>query len=180
VLGNGAQQRTDSDINLRGLLSARISVASAILALGVFVFCLSLTADGDWLVVWALIKPAEMAPALQPSLRRGYRVPGTPEGLGERQAFERQDGTTVIVEIVDYEPNRRAVTRQVSPTILEALRMVQIVEPVTGGCTYTEAVEVDLKARQRIRSEWERLWPSSAREQIDRIRASLESTPENS
>ena len=29
-------------------------------------------------VVWSLIKPAELAPLIQPELSRGYQVPGTP------------------------------------------------------------------------------------------------------
>ena len=33
-------------------------------------------------IVWGLIKPAEMAPWIEPELSRGYQVPGTPEGVG--------------------------------------------------------------------------------------------------
>ncbi len=128
-------------------------------------------------IVWGLIKPAEMAPLIEPELSRGYQVPGTPEGVGERQALERHDGTTVIVEVIEYEANRRAVVRQVSPKMLEEHRSLQAVEPVTGGCVYTEAIEVDLKKGQRIiRAEWEVLWRSAVQERIVRIRALLDST----
>lgn len=128
-------------------------------------------------VVWGLIKPAEMAPLVEPELSRGYQVPGTPDGVGERQALEQHDGTTIIVEVIEYEANRRAVTRQVSPKMLEEQRNLQAVEPATGGCMYTEAFEVDLKAGQRIiRAEWEVLWRSAVQERIARIRAMLDST----
>ena len=128
-------------------------------------------------VVWGLIKPAEMAPLIEPELSRGYQVPGTPDGVGERQALEQHDGTTVIVEVIEYEANRRAVTRQVSPKMLEEQRNLQSVEPVSGGCLYTEAFEVDLKKGHRIvLAEWEVLWRSAVQERIARIRALLDST----
>jgi hypothetical protein len=126
-------------------------------------------------VVWGLIKPAEKAPLVEPELSRGYQVPGTPEGIGERQALERHDGTTVIVEVIEYEANRRAVVRQVSPRTPEEQRTLHAVEPVTGGCMYTEAIEFDLKAGQRIRAEWEGLWRSAVKARIARIRALLDS-----
>lgn len=64
--------------------------------------------------VWGLIEPAEHMPLLEPKVAYGYRVPGTPHGVGERQATELHDGVTVIVEVIEHEPNRRAVSRQVS------------------------------------------------------------------
>lgn len=127
-------------------------------------------------VVWGLIRPAETAPSLDPSLGRGYQVPGTPDGLGERQALERLDGTTVIIEVIDYEPNRRAVTRQISPTIVDGQRGIQTVEPVDGGCMYTIAVEVDLKPGHRISPKWEPMWRSDMHEHLIRVRSLLAST----
>ena len=136
----------------------------------------SATLPYDCEVVWRLIKPAESAPLLNPLWCRGYHVPGTPDGLGERQALERHDGTTVIVEVIEYEPNRHAVTRQVSPTLLETQRSIQTVEPVEGGCFYTQAVEVDLKRGERMSAQIEQTWRSGVQEQISRIRTLLDST----
>jgi hypothetical protein len=126
-------------------------------------------------VVWRLIKPADTAPLLQPSFRRGYQVPGTPDGLGEQQAFESHDGTTFIIEVIEFEPNRRAVTRQVSPTPVETLRSIQTVEPVDGGCKYTEAIEADLQPGHRMLPKSEQSWRSEARDRVHRIRAILDS-----
>lgn len=123
--------------------------------------------------VWDLIKPAEKAPLLDPSIRRGYRVPGTPDGLGEQQALERLDGSTVIIEVIEYEHGRLAVTRQVSPPLAEQLRTVQTVEPAEGGCVYTIAVEVDLRTGLRIPARYERTWREYARQQIDHTQRAL-------
>lgn len=198
------------------LLNRRISIAQAILALGVFVAFFALAAEGNLVeglgvvglgvllayaavlvqrrrlparigrweesavlpydadLVWHLVEPAESAPLLNPSLSRGYRVPGTPAGLGERQALERHDGTTVIVEVIEYEPNRRAVTRQVSPKPVENLRTTTTLEPVPGGCRYTETIEIDLQPGQRMLAQSEQAWRSEVRQQVGRIEALLD------
>lgn len=125
--------------------------------------------------VWKLIKPAEMAPLVNPKLRRGYQVPGTPEGLGEQQALEYHDGTTIIIEVIDYEPNRRAVTRQVSPPLAARIRSIETIEPVDGGCMYTLAVEYDLQRGQRLLRGAEQSWRADARERVERIPKILDS-----
>lgn len=127
-------------------------------------------------VVWNLIKPAEKAPLVDPKLRRGYQVPGTPEGLGEQQAFEYHDGTTIIIEVIEYELNRRAVTRQVSPPLAAMVRSIQTIEPVDGGCMYTRAVQYDLQRGQRFVRGAEQSWRAGAREELDRISTILDST----
>ncbi len=54
-------------------------------------------------VVWALIAAAEHAVVLTPeSVARGFRVPGTPAGLGEQQCLVDLDGNTSIHEVVEY------------------------------------------------------------------------------
>lgn len=126
--------------------------------------------------VWDLVKPAEKSPLIDPTLRRGYRVPGTPDGLGERQAFEQLDGVTVIVEVIEYRHERRAVTRQVSPPPVEPSRLIHTVDPVDGGCTYTVAAEIELRAGQRIRPEFERAWRSTIRAQLERTRQLLDAS----
>jgi hypothetical protein len=124
-------------------------------------------------VVWALIKPAESAPILEPLIRRGYHVPGTPLGLGERQAFESLDGTTAVFEVVEYEPGRRAVTTQVSPDPEPPRRHVFSLEPIEGGCALTLEWELEVPARQRLSPDDEDVWRTAIRAQFDRIRLVL-------
>jgi hypothetical protein len=121
-------------------------------------------------VVWALIKPAELSPTFEPSIRRGYHVAGTPLGLGERQAFELLDGSTAIFEVVDYEPGRRAVTIQVSPDLGLKARNIFSVEPVEGGCALSLEWEIDVPAGQCVSPDPEDAWRTSIRAQFDRIR----------
>src|SRR5690606_14736564 len=104
------------------------------------------------------IKPAEKAPLLDPTIRRGYRVPGTPEGLGEQQAFEHLDGSITMIEVVEYQHARRAVIRSVSPKPELDTRTIQSVEPVDDGCVYTMCWEVTVPAGQKLVPEAERLW----------------------
>lgn len=125
--------------------------------------------------VWALIAPAELAPLLDPNIRVGYRVPGTPDGLGERQALEHHDGTTTIIEVIEYEPERRAVTRTVQPRFLETVRSIQSVEPHGGGCRYTSAFEAELKAGNRVLPTIEHAWRDGQRQHFKRVRAILDS-----
>ncbi len=126
--------------------------------------------------VWDLIEPAENAHLVDPTIVRGFRVPGTPDGLGEQQAFERADGLTVMIEIIEYRPRRRAVTRQVSPPPAELWRTVQEVEPVDGGgCAYTIALEIDLRAGQRVLPTPTLAWRAGVREQFPRVQQILAS-----
>jgi hypothetical protein len=76
------------------------------------------------------------------------------------------------MEVVEYEPNRRAVTRQVSP-IIGWQRAIQTVEPVNGGCVYTEVIESDLQPGQRMLREGELRWRSEVDERIARMRSIL-------
>lgn len=124
-------------------------------------------------VVWAFIKPAETSPLWQPWIRRGYHVPGTPLGLGERQAFEYIDGTTAVIEIVEYEPGRRAVTMVVSPEPDASNRSVYSLEPVEGGCALSLGSEIDVPAGGRVHPEYEDAWRTTTQAQLDRLRHAL-------
>ena len=125
--------------------------------------------------VWNLVNPPDLAPLLTPGLALGYRVPGTPSGLGERQAFERLNGTTVILEVIQYEPNRLAVTRQVSPALVNGIRTFDAVEPKDDGCRYSVAFELDVKAGARLRPEFERKLRCAVTARFSRVRAILDS-----
>lgn len=127
----------------------------------------------DCETVWNLIKPAEKAPLLDPTVQRAYQVPGTPSGLGERQAHERHDGSVAVIEVVEYLHHRRAAFRQVSPPVAPPTLYVQQAEPTDGGCVYTWAVQVEIPAGIRLNPAFEAAWRENAREQIRRIREVL-------
>lgn len=66
--------------------------------------------------VWALVHPAESSLVLAPDeTARAFTVPGTGPGLGEQQCHIDHDGAASIIEVVELEPGRRAVTRLLSP-----------------------------------------------------------------
>jgi hypothetical protein len=75
-------------------------------------------------LVWDLIKPAENAPLMEPTITRGFRAEGTPRGVGEIQVFIHTLGgkdQVVAVEIVDEVAAEYSITRpiggnQYSPT----------------------------------------------------------------
>lgn len=125
--------------------------------------------------VWGLIEPAEYAPLLEPKIAYGYRVPGTPRGVGERQAMEGHDGATTIVEVVEHVPNRRAVSRLLSPRSIAETRTFETVEPTDEGCRYSIAVEVDMRAGVRLRSDFERQWRRTMKDRFPRVRKILDS-----
>lgn len=127
-------------------------------------------------VVWDLIEPAEKAPLIDPGTVRAHHVAGTPSGLGEQQAHERLDGSIAVLEVIEYEHGRRAVTRQVSPPGNERHRTIQAVEPTNGGCIYTMAEETDLLAGQRILPAVEAAWRAYVQQQITRIELILAAT----
>lgn len=128
--------------------------------------------------VWDLICPAENAPLLDETIRHGYRVPGYPEGLGERQAFESVDGFVIIVEVVELAPGHCAVVRQVSPPDVP-VRVKHEVVDVLGrpGCVYRQTIEVDLARGRRLRPGFEKTWRTSTRSSFGRIASELESGP---
>lgn len=66
--------------------------------------------------VWALIRPAEAALFLDPSIVRAFHVPGTPNGVGEMQGFiASRDGAehVQLIEVVEEVPESHAVVRSV-------------------------------------------------------------------
>jgi uncharacterized protein YjeT (DUF2065 family) len=126
--------------------------------------------------VWTLIKPAEKAPLIEPTIRRGYRVPGTPEGLGEQQAFEYLDGNVSMIEVVEYQHAHRAVIRQVSPAPDVDLRMVQSLEPVAEGSIYTMCWEATIPAGRKLHPDVDRAWRLNMQAQMARIRLVLNET----
>lgn len=79
--------------------------------------------------VWALIRPAEAALFLDPSIVRAFRVPGTPDGVGEMQGFiASRDGVehVQLIEVVEEVPESHAAVRYVAandPTARTSYRL---------------------------------------------------------
>src|SRR3954463_12080380 len=61
--------------------------------------------------VWALIYPAECAPLLSSTTSRGFKVPGTPDGLGEQQCLIDLDGNPSIIEVIHFEADHNPASR---------------------------------------------------------------------
>jgi hypothetical protein len=85
--------------------------------------------------VWALIKPAETAALLDPHIVWAFRVPGTPEGVGEMQGYiSHRDGREQVhlVEIVEEIPEQWAPLRVIGGTD-EAARTGYRLTEIPGG-----------------------------------------------
>jgi hypothetical protein len=123
--------------------------------------------------VWNLIQPAENAPVMSTQVMRGYRVPGTPDGVGERQAGEQADGTTFIVEVVECAPGRRAVTVPVSPQPVLPYRVVFDLTPTDVGCVFQLSQEIQLPRGKRLVHGSESVIRASLRESLTRTHAAL-------
>jgi hypothetical protein len=98
-------------------------------------------------VIWSLIHPPETAPLLSPDCQKGYRVPGTPVGLGEQQAFVDLRGNTSVIEVVEIVEFRRAVTKAISADSPIALTSVTSIDPVSGGCIFSVTHEYEMSPR---------------------------------
>lgn len=67
-------------------------------------------------LVWDLIKPADSASLMEPTVTRAFRAEGTPMGVGEIQVFiHTLDGKEQItaVEIIDEVPAEYSITRPI-------------------------------------------------------------------
>jgi hypothetical protein len=126
-------------------------------------------------VVWALVHPAESSLLLRPDqTARAFTVPGTGSGLGEQQVTIDHDGQASVVEVIEYDEGRRAVTQVLSPKPLVPLRTVTSVEPLGLGSVLTIGLEFDApcstvwtKPEQDGTREW-------ALTYLDRVRRALD------
>jgi hypothetical protein len=123
--------------------------------------------------VWNLIEPPENAPLCDPTVVRGYRVPGTPTGVGAQQAFVMVDDSTAVIEVVEFEPGRRAMTRVVSPPNPGGERTIEAVDPIEGGCRYTIAQQLDVQSGCRVFRAAETHWRTWARARLECTREVL-------
>lgn len=100
--------------------------------------------------VWALIKPAETATLLDPHVVKAFRVPGTPEGVGEMQGYvSHRDGREHVhlVEVVEEVPERWALIRIVGGQD-EAARTGYRLTEVPGGTRLEQLLSVTVPASQ--------------------------------
>jgi hypothetical protein len=123
--------------------------------------------------VWALIQPAELAPVINPQVARGYRVPDTPDGVGEQQGFVDLDGAVTIVEVVEHVPGRRAVIRQISPVAALPAWTTCAVQPIDDGSIVALATHLEPPPGVTLPPDWvERYsndWRASAQDLLARV-----------
>ena len=124
-------------------------------------------------MVWDLIHPPENTPLLSPEVAKGYRVPGTPAGRGEQQAFIDLSGNTYVIEVIDYIEARRAVVRYLIPQVPTSLRFTYTLEPMTDGCTLTYGQEYEGWPSQSIPAESAQQWRLHAQDYLERVRSTL-------
>lgn len=86
--------------------------------------------------VWQLIRPAEAAMLIDGDAQ-AFKVPGTPDGEGERQCFISADGEVSVIEVLSEVPGRAVVTRAVCPPDLPSAITTYMLEPTTVGCRLT-------------------------------------------
>ncbi len=101
--------------------------------------------------VWALIHPAECAPLLSSTTARGFKVPGTRNGVGEQQCFIDLEGNATLIEVIHFEVERCATTRVVSPSPPVPTRTRFEFQPIEAGCIVILTFEVDLPVGRGLR-----------------------------
>jgi hypothetical protein len=125
--------------------------------------------------VWAVLHPADLAPLLNPNIVKGYRVPGTPDGVGEQQAFVDVAGGTTVIEVVDGTPGERSATRQVSPKATLPTLSTWEVQPASDGCIVSFQQEMTVSAVSRPDPAAENRWREGIRDMFRRLRDTLQS-----
>jgi hypothetical protein len=125
-------------------------------------------------VVWSLIRLAETTPLLDPNCQKGYRVPGTPSGVGEQQAFVDLQGRTSVIEVIDCVEFSRAVTRLIAPDSPVEVVSTTSIEPVAGGCILALTHQFGLPAGSAYTADQIADIRRGLRDYLERVRAALE------
>lgn len=125
-------------------------------------------------VVWSLVHPAETTPLLDPNCQKGYRVPGTPSGVGEQQAFVDLQGRTSVIEVIDCVEFSRAVTRLIAPDSPVEVVSTTSIEPVAGGCILALTHQFGLPAGSAYTADQIADVRRGLRDYLERVRAVLE------
>lgn len=127
--------------------------------------------------VWALIKPAETATLLDPHVVRAFRVPGTPEGVGEMQGYiSHRDGREQVhlVEVVEEVPERWALIRVVGGSD-EAARTGYRLTEIPGGTRLEQLLSVTVPASQlRAVNQVRQQYQSAAQAFLARVKVLVE------
>jgi hypothetical protein len=127
--------------------------------------------------VWTLLLPAESAPLINPDIVKGYRVPGTPDGVGEQQAFVDTVGNTTVIEVIEYSPGHKAITRQVSPKPQVDTMSTWAVDSDGVGCILSYQQDITVSPAERLDAEAQSHWRASVRDMLQRVRQTLHDRP---
>lgn len=129
--------------------------------------------------VWALIKPAETLPLLDPHVVKAFRVPGTPEGVGEMQGYiSHRDGREQVhlVEVVEEVPEQWALIRIVGGAD-EAARTGYRLTAIPGGTRLEQLHTVTVPAAQlRAASQIRQQYAAAANAFLARAKLLIEQT----
>lgn len=130
--------------------------------------------------VWEFLGPAEHAAFTDPTVVRAFRVPGTPDGVGEQQAFvHRVNGREVIkmLEVIESRPGELAVARRIgSGGSADGERSWWRLTPSESGTRLTYGTEYHLPAHTWSQREMvEREAGDHQEKYLDRVRAILHS-----
>jgi hypothetical protein len=111
---------------------------------------------------------------LSSTTARGFKVPETPDGVGEQQCFIDLEGNATIIEVIHFEVERCATTRVLSPSPPVPTRTRFEVQPIEAGCVVILTSEVDLPAGRGLRPDSEAEWRHWAAEYLKRLRRVLD------
>lgn len=127
--------------------------------------------------VWAVLYPAESASLINPDIVKGYRVPGTPKGIGEQQAFVDTAGNTTVIEVIEYLPGQKAITRQVSPKPPVDTLSTWAVQSDGEGCIVSYQQDISVSPAERPDAEAQNHWRAGVRDMLQRVRQTLHDRP---
>lgn len=139
--------------------------------------------------VWAFIEDPASQAMLSEDVLSGVRMPGTPRGVGEVQAFVSQENGRLrgsMLEILEYEPGVRALTRDLRKDLpanvveMRTATEVQELSPNRARLTHTHVAVLDV-ADDRVRAGLNDAWQVSVaahhQGQHERLRRILETRP---
>ena len=129
------------------------------------------TYECDAETLFALIRPAESALWLS-GPERAFKVPGTPDGVGEQQCFIRQNGCVSIIEVVAEERPWRAITRCVTHSEFDCRYSYEL-EPSGSGCKLTMGNTLQIPAGLRLSKRYQRDWRESTRQYMAKAKEVL-------
>lgn len=127
--------------------------------------------------VWALIKPAETAMLLDPNVVKAFRVPGTPEGVGEMQGYiSHREGREHVhlIEVVEEVPEQWALIRNVGGPD-EAARTGYRLTAIPGGTRLEQLLSVTVPASQlRAVNQLRQQYSAASQAFLERVRVLVE------